>query len=321
MVDPRNTHTVNAITPEYYGAGNFIQKLFETSADTATSDIQVQDGIYFANFGPYTLRSAYQPIYAITPNGLSLYAYEALVRPEAANRKVYPAELFDPGAGHDLGELDRLCRSIHIRNYQLVQIENATLFLNINPSHFTDKYSVDREFQLLISDLQTNEISASNIVCEIIEAKAASDALILRMCEQLREFGAKIAVDDYGSDHSDWQRFELVQPDILKLDGLVFRNLCKTPAAVPALENLTDSLHEIGCILLVEGVETRNQFDIAVEAEISLIQGYFLAKPAQTTRQFPQIPTAPFLPGQNKIFHSQAFLPTISFQELDGFTQ
>ncbi len=283
--------------------------------------IDQRDGIYQAKFGPYKLRSAFQPIYAITPDALTLYAYEALVRPEASGIAVYPSVLFDPKSGHDMCELDRLCRSIHIRNYQLVADDNATLFLNINPALYDTIESVDFEFQYLIADLLGHNLTPSKIVCEIIEAKAVDDTLIARMCAQFREFGAKVAVDDYGSDHSDWRRFELVKPDILKLDGAVFRNLCKTPGAIPALRNLTDSLHDIGCVLLVEGVENRNQFDITLEAGVSLIQGYFLAKPLKTTRQFPHIPTAPFLPGQNKLHHSQAFLPTISYQELNGIFQ
>ena len=307
------------------GTGVLEKKIIINSATLAASsspdNIGHQSGVYQAKFGPYKLRSAFQPIYAITSNALMLYAYEALVRPEASGVPVYPSVLFDPKSGHDLCELDRLCRSIHIRNYQLVAIENTALFLNINPAHYENAASVDFEFQHLVADLQSHDIAPSNIVCEIIEAKAANDALIARMCAQLREFGAKTAIDDYGSDHSDWQRFELVKPDILKLDGSVFRNLCKTPAAISALNNLIESLHDTGCVLLVEGVENRNQFDITLEAGVPLVQGYFLAKPAKTTMQFPQIPTAPFLPGQNRLHHSQVFHPTISYQELKGMLQ
>ena len=299
-------------------------KAISSSPNSGTIDDY--DGIFQANYGSYKLRSAFQPIYAITPDVLTLFAYEALVRPEKSGVPVYPSVLFDPESGpesspksgYDLRELDRLCRSIHIRNYQLVADDNATLFLNINPALYDSIETVDFEFQYLIADLQAYNLAPSKIVCEIIEAKAADDKFISRMCAQLREFGAKIAVDDYGSDHSDWRRFELVKPDILKLDGAVFRNLCKTPAAIPALHNLTESLHDIGCVLLVEGVENRNQFDIALDAGVSLVQGYFLAKPAKTKRQFPYIPTAPFLPGQIQLHHSQTFLPVISYQELNG---
>ena len=292
-----------------------------TTSSTLFKTIKQHDGIYQAKFGPYKLRSAFQPIYAITPDELTLFAYEALVRPEKSGVSIHPSVLFDPKSDYDMCELDRLCRSIHIRNYHLVANENPTLFLNINPALYDNAESVDFEFQYLIADLRAHNLTPSNVVCEIIEAKAADDKFITRMCAQLREFGTKIAVDDYGSDHSDWRRFELVKPDILKLDGSVFRNLCKTPAAIPALCNLTESLHETGCVLLVEGVENRNQFDITLEAGVSLVQGYFLAKPVKTTRQFPHIPTAPFLPGQNKLHHSQTFLPTISYQELNGNLQ
>ncbi len=280
--------------------------------------VQNRDDIYHANFGPFKLRSAFQPIYMVTPDNLSLFAFEALVRPEKLGTMVVPSVLFDPSAKYNLAELDRLCRTIHIRNYQLLQNDNATLFLNINPAHFDNARSIETELKYLITDLADYRIPTSRLVCEIIETKAVNDEIITRLCGGLREIGVKIAVDDYGSDHSNWRRFELVRPDILKLDGLVFRNLCKTPAAVPALKNLTESLHEIGCILLVEGVETRNQFEIAIAAGVSLIQGYFLARPQKTAQQFPMIPTAPFLPGQNKIHHSQVFRPTISFNELSG---
>jgi EAL domain-containing protein (putative c-di-GMP-specific phosphodiesterase class I) len=283
--------------------------------------IDHHDGIYHAKFGPYKLRSAFQPIYTMTPDALTIYAYEALIRPEEFGAKINPQVLFDPNSDYDLCELDRLCRLIHIRNYQRVANDNATLFLNINPAHYKNAASVDVELQHLVTDLQLHNLVPSKVVCEIIEAKAIDDTLIARMCAQLREYGAKIAVDDYGSDHSNWRRFELVEPDILKLDGSVFRNLCNTSAAIPALKKLIESLHDTGCVLLVEGVENRSQFDITLEAGVSLVQGYFLAKPAKTPKNIPQIPIAPFLQGQNRLHHPQVLNPSNSNQEPNGMFQ
>lgn len=195
------------------------------------------------------------------------------------------------------------------------------MFININPSLFTSNDAIDAEFETLVQEIYSCGLEPSGIVCEIIETPAVSNTFLDRLCTQLRHAGFKLAVDDYGSDHSNWDRFELLQPDILKLDGPVFRDLCKTPAAGSALRNLTDSLHETGCILLVEGIESRNQFEIAVDAGVSLLQGYYLARPETTAGQFPNIPSAAFLPGPQEIHYSQVFRPTIPIQSVSNAFQ
>ncbi len=274
------------------------------------------DGVFQAEHGSYRMRSAFQPIYVVTSRNLQLFAYEALVRPEFNGTPIFPSDMFEQNSTFDLRLIDRHCRYIHIRNFSQLENKKASLFLNINPAFYNNADEIEEEVDLLVSELNRHGITPERVVCEIIETEAISDEIIQGLCANLRQVNIPIAVDDYGSDHSDWDRFDLVSPDVLKLDGPVFRNLCKTPGAGPVLKTLTTSLNDIGCVLLVEGVENRNQFDIAMEAGVTLLQGYFLAKPETAMAQFPQIPSAAFLPAPQELHYMQVFQPTIPFHSV-----
>ncbi len=253
------------------------------------------DGTHCGTFGPFKLRSAFQPVFAAKSKTHRLVAYEALIRPEINGSPVRIPDLFDNLKTQDQLFLERLCRSLHLRNFKILGDTSARLFLNIDPAPYTDTGLVDQEARSLITEVMNCELPTSRIICEIIETESSNNQLVEQLCTQLRSAGMHIAIDDYGSDHSNWDRYIQVRPDILKLDGEIFRNLCRTPAASAALGELVTSLDDVGCTLLVEGVETQNQLEIAINAGVPLFQGYHLAIPHIITGKYPGIPAASFI--------------------------
>jgi len=243
------------------------------------------DGAHVGQFGQFVLRSAFQPIFSVEDDTLKIIAHEGLVRPEIANRTTPPGDLFAHQNSSERLFLDQLCRTLHIRNFPQISTANAFLFLNLNPAMFDSRQVIERDVEMMLKEAQLTALPPSSLVCEIIENDVPDQANIDMLCSELRDRGFGVAIDDFGVNSSNWQRFSRIRPQILKLDGVVFRNLCKSLFATRALRTLTTRLRDIGCTLLVEGVETSLQFDIALNAGITLLQGYYLAEP--DTMPFP----------------------------------
>jgi EAL domain-containing protein (putative c-di-GMP-specific phosphodiesterase class I) len=96
----------------------------------------------------------------------------------------------------------------------------------------------------------------------------------------MRRNGIRIAVDDFGVGHSTAERLALIEPDIVKLDGGWFGQLCRHPEAEQLFKPLVATLHARNVKVLVEGIETPHHLRVALEGSADLLQGFHLGKPA-----------------------------------------
>ena len=92
---------------------------------------------WVADYGPYTLHSALQPIFSQDDRGeLTLQAFEGLIRPMRNGEFVRPGEFFSMVEARDRAKIDSLCRSLHIFNTGALNRRRAKLFVNFHPGLF-----------------------------------------------------------------------------------------------------------------------------------------------------------------------------------------
>ena len=105
--------------------------------------LRLSDGTHSAQFGPWTLRSAYQPIFDLSSGKAVIAGFEALVRPFIAGRASTPAILFGNTYGHNNQQaLETLTRELHIENAGMLPVRGAMLFINLDPSAIADRFEV-----------------------------------------------------------------------------------------------------------------------------------------------------------------------------------
>jgi EAL domain-containing protein (putative c-di-GMP-specific phosphodiesterase class I) len=126
------------------------------------------------------------------------------------------------------------------------------------------------------------DLDSSMVVCEITEQAAPDDAVLVAVVREMRRNGFRIAIDDFGTGHSTEARVRMLEPDIVKIDGGWFAELCRHAAAERLFRPLLCLLHDQGAKVLVEGIEEPRHLDVALEAGADLLQGFLLARPALT---------------------------------------
>ncbi len=242
--------------------------------------MQEEDGSHTAVYGPFLLRSAFQPIYSQSPQGtLKLEAYEALIRPSKGEELVPPSQFFtmvEPGDGT---HVERLCRRLHVLNAARMEIGPALLFLNFDPASFTDYAAALHEIDDFTRFVRTAGLSTAQIVCEIIETEATSRHLLRSLTDILRENNLKIAIDDYGADESDFDRLVSVRPDIVKFDGHWVNRFMETSEGFSLLKVMVQQFRERGIQTLFEGLEEHWQISVCRDLGVRLLQGFALARP------------------------------------------
>ncbi len=237
-------------------------------------------GIEYAILGDYRLRSVYQPIFAPQGRMLVPVAVEALVLPYLAGEAVAPVEFFEKLPLDDRLYGETMCRVLHLRNFRNLGVSDIDLFFNYNPQVNGHAGRGLAEIRLMAMHLGAIDLDPSQLVCEITEQAAPDAAALASLVREMRRNGIRIAVDDFGVGHSTAERLALIEPDIVKLDGGWFGQLCRHPEAEQLFKPLVATLHARRIKVLVEGIETPHHLRVALEGSADFLQGFHLGKPA-----------------------------------------
>jgi EAL domain-containing protein (putative c-di-GMP-specific phosphodiesterase class I)/heme exporter protein D len=223
-----------------------------------------------------TLWMAYQPIVDVRTR--TLYAYESLLR---SNEPALP----HPGAVLDAAErLDRLdILGRTIRSKAALEVAKAPevprLFVNLHVRDLLDPDLVNPEAPL-------SKI-AQRVVLEITERSSLEDVRDARKrVAALREMGFRIAVDDMGAGYAGLSSFALLEPEVVKLDMSLIRDVHKNATKRKVVRSMTELSKGMGIEVVAEGIETADERDTLIELGCDLLQGYLFAKPG---KPFPKV--------------------------------
>jgi EAL domain-containing protein (putative c-di-GMP-specific phosphodiesterase class I) len=223
-----------------------------------------------------TLWVAFQPIVDVRTR--TIYAFESLLR---SNEPALP----HPGAVLDaaerLGRLDALGRVIRAKAAAEVAAapELPRLFVNL---HVRDLLDPD----LLDPDAALSKL-AKRVVLEITERSSLEDVRDARLrVAALREMGFRIAVDDMGAGYAGLSSFALLEPEVVKLDMSLIRDIDKNATKRKVVHSMIELSRGMGIEVIAEGVETSDERDTLIELGCDLLQGYLFAKPG---KPFPKV--------------------------------
>jgi len=107
-----------------------------------------------------------------------------------------------------------------------------------------------------------------------------------------RSPGVRISVDDAGAGYASLRHILELQPEFVKLDIGLVRNIDADPARQALAAGLRHYAEQTGTTLIAEGVETTAERDALVRLRIPLAQGFLYGRPAPVGDQ-------PELPGQD----------------------
>ena len=226
-------------------------------------------------FKEFTLHTALQPIYSLAHK--RAVGYEALLRVQDQDRWVSPAQLFDGcGTPFENISLDRLSRYLHLNNFTAFDDDINWLFLNVSPQTIANAHRYGPFFEDLI---RKAGFPAHRIVIEVVEEPISDNNLLVETTQFYKNLGCLVAIDDFGAGHSNFDRIWTLKPDIVKLDRSFLVKADKQEAIRSLLPGIVSLLHQAGSLVLLEGIETRDQALIALESDVDFVQGFFFCRP------------------------------------------
>lgn len=222
-----------------------------------------------------TMWMAYQPI--VSWRGRSLYAFEALLRTTDESLP-HPGAVLE--AAERLGRLHDVGRAT--RGQVAGKVEEAPaplLFVNLHTHDLLDP-------TLYEPDSPLSKV-ARRIVLEITE-RATLDGVkdVRQRVGDLRALGFRVALDDLGSGYAGLTSFAHLEPDVVKLDMVLVRDMHLHQTKKKLVSSVVQLCQDMGIATIAEGVETPDERDALVECGCDLLQGYLFARPG---RPFPGV--------------------------------
>ena len=250
---------------------------YETLRDSLQAD---GDGAFHAACNDYRLSSHFQPIISLTH--ARVIGHEGLMRPlDSRLQPIGPHQLLQQAEEKpaELLKLDRLSRLLHMANAG--NAKQGWLFLNMHPRVFATQSSDDLRI-FLTRACDEFGIDRGHIVIEILEHSLRDEGEFADAVLNIREHAYLMALDDFGAGHSNFDRVWKVSPEIVKLDRVFALGAENDSRIRRLLPRIVALLHEAGVFVVLEGIETRIQAMIALDANIDFAQGYYFGRPQPT---------------------------------------
>lgn len=140
----------------------------------------------------------------------------------------------------------------------------------------------DEFIKQAIEIIKKSKVDPSKIEFEITENAIMNyQEKANQVLKQLRKFGIKISIDDFGKGYSSLNYLPLLEFDYIKIDLSFVDKIADNNVYNKMVKYIIDLSHAIGCEVVSEGVETKEQYDMLNSLGSDYIQGYFILKPSK----------------------------------------
>lgn len=123
-------------------------------------------------------------------------------------------------------------------------------------------------------------INPRNLTLEVTEGLAIHDMeRMKKILEDIKKIGVRIALDDFGTGYSSLNHIREIPFDVIKVDQSFVKDLDKDAYSQSFIKMVSELANTIGVSICVEGVETKEQYQILQGMKVRLVQGYYFDRP------------------------------------------
>lgn len=221
------------------------------------------------------ITTVFQPIFNVQKK--TIFGYEALTRGPQGSDFYCPDVLFNAATEHSLlSELEILCRDNAIHQFSKLNLKGM-LFINISPLVLLNNHHPQGE---TIKFVEQAGLNCNQIVIELSEKYPFPKNDTLRLAlEKYRKFGFNVAIDDLGAGYSGLKLWSELRPDIVKIDRYFVDGCDKDSFKRKFLKAIFDLAKSAQAQVIVEGIETEEEFELLKLLGMVFAQGFYLAKP------------------------------------------
>ena len=230
-----------------------------------------RDGKAFQN--PFSM--AFQPIVDIERR--QVFAHEALVRGAKGEGAGTVLSAVDEGNRY---AFDQQCRvkAIELASRLDLTASDARLSINFMPNAV---YRAETCIRATLEAARRYNFPLERIIFEVTEQEQVLDLdHLIGILRAYRKQGFRTAIDDFGAGYAGLNLLADFQPDLLKLDMALIRDIDRDSVRQVLVDGVLGICRRLNIQVIAEGVETVAELDTLRGMGVELFQGYLFAKPA-----------------------------------------
>ena len=164
--------------------------------------------------------------------------------------------------------------------------------MNLSGASLNDERFVQDTFDVL-----ARYVHVANRLCmEITESVALHDLdNTRRFIDQVRSFGVKVALDDFGAGYTSFSYLKELPADVLKIDGNFIVNINAHPANVAIVEAIVSLAVNLGMKTVAEWAEDTATVRTLAEIGVDYVQGWAVARSMDPERLLEASSAASFI--------------------------
>jgi diguanylate cyclase (GGDEF)-like protein len=241
-----------------------------------------------------------QPIMSLRAPAESL-SFEVLLRMREPDGTVLPAldvvsaaEKNGAVALVDRWVLQRTLEWLGRHREQLGKTRFASV--NLSGGSLNDEKFVQDAFALFAR----HSYAAERLCVEITESVALHDLEnTRRFIHRAREFGVKLALDDFGAGYTSFSYLKELPADAVKIDGSFVTGLNTHPANLSIIQTIVELAANLGMRSIAEWVEDRATIEALARVGVDYVQGYAIAVPQEPERILSAASAADFIKDES----------------------
>ena len=221
------------------------------------------------------LISHYQPI--VDTKTKEILKYESLVRLIDINGEIVPPLFF-----LDVAKKGKYYAQITIivleNSFKALKLTDKEISINISVLDIEKRVTREKIFELL----KNYSKEANRITFELLESENVEKfEQVKSFINYVKNLGVKIAIDDFGAGYSNFERLLDYQPDIIKIDGSLIKNIQNSELSLNIVETISSFAKKQNIQVIAEYVENEEIFHILRDMGIDYLQGYYFGKPKE----------------------------------------
>jgi len=217
--------------------------------------------------------SYFQPI--VDNETKKVIKYESLVRLIDKDGKVISPFFFLERAKKGK-YYNQITHKVLENSFEALKKIKEDISINISSLDIEKKPTRDKLLELL-RGCGTN---ASRVTLELLEDEEVHDINELKaFIKEVKSMGVKIAIDDFGSGYSNFSRLLDYEPDILKIDGSLVKDIVEDRYSLDLVDTIVVFAYKQNLEVIAEYVENEEVFRILDDLGVQYTQGYYFGKP------------------------------------------
>jgi diguanylate cyclase (GGDEF)-like protein len=201
--------------------------------------------------------------------------YECLARLKDENNKILAPDVFLPIA-KKMKVYNQITKQMVEKSFNVFEDSDYEFTINLSIEDI-----ISSEIFHFIIDKLKNSNASSRVTFELLESEAIQDfKKVDRFINEVIRYGAKIAIDDFGSGYSNFSYLTKMQVDYIKIDGSLIENIDVDDTAFIVVETIVNFAKKLNIKTIAEYVHSSVVMDKVKELGIDYSQGFYIDQPS-----------------------------------------